>query len=183
MARPRSFDKYEVVRTALDLFWSNGYAGTRASDVCAAVGLGKGSIYGAFGDKRQLFLEVLDDYGAKAIGDAHSALDGPDSGAFARLRSYMVEDAALVAANPPRGCLVAKATAELAGKDAAVTTNAHRTFYGIQAILRSTIEGAQRGHDIDPAADANQLAALLLAVLRGLEALGRAGRTRVFSTV
>jgi AcrR family transcriptional regulator len=30
-------------------------------DILAATGLSKGSIYGAFGDKHQLFLRVFDD--------------------------------------------------------------------------------------------------------------------------
>ena len=37
-------------------FWDNGYAGTSLDDLLAASGLGKGSLYGAFGDKQHLFL-------------------------------------------------------------------------------------------------------------------------------
>jgi TetR/AcrR family transcriptional regulator, transcriptional repressor for nem operon len=39
------------------------------------------------------------------------------------------------------------------------------------------LEKAQRHGDIDPAADPRALAGLLLAVLRGIEALGKAGKS------
>jgi hypothetical protein len=47
-----------------------------------------------------------------------------------------------------------------------------------QADLSTTIVEAQRDGDIDPEADADGLALLLLAVLRGAEALRKAGGTR-----
>ena len=50
MARPRTFDEQEVVAAARDEFWERGYAATSVDDLTAATGLGKGSLYGAFGD-------------------------------------------------------------------------------------------------------------------------------------
>lgn len=52
MARPRKFDEQQVLDTARELFWSGGYAATRMEDIAAATGLGKGSLYGAFGGSR-----------------------------------------------------------------------------------------------------------------------------------
>jgi hypothetical protein len=52
----RSFDEGEVLRVVRDQFWSTGYAAARVDDIAAATGLGKGSLYGAFGDKHQLFV-------------------------------------------------------------------------------------------------------------------------------
>ena len=45
----------------------------------------------------------------------------------------------------------------------------------LQALLRREIAAAQRHGDIDGAADPDELAALLLTVVRGLEAVGKAG--------
>jgi AcrR family transcriptional regulator len=55
MARPRGFDEKQVLQAARDEFWSCGYAATSIDDVAALTGLGKGSLYGAFGDKHALF--------------------------------------------------------------------------------------------------------------------------------
>jgi TetR/AcrR family transcriptional regulator, transcriptional repressor for nem operon len=48
-------------------------------DVMTATGLSKGSLYGAFGDKRQLFLRVFGDYCDGLLAAARRAL-GPTTG-------------------------------------------------------------------------------------------------------
>ncbi|GMA85693.1 hypothetical protein GCM10025868_09430 [Angustibacter aerolatus] len=53
MGRPRQFDEDGVLRTAREQFWATGYAGTSMETIAAATGLGKGSLYGAFGGKRE----------------------------------------------------------------------------------------------------------------------------------
>lgn len=177
MPRPRSFDEGFVLRAARDQFWSKGYAGTSVDDVVAATGLGKGSLYGAFVDKYQLFERVFDDYCKDTLDAVHSALSGPDAEAYDRLRAHMEAIAAGTAADAShRGCLLAKATAELAGSDERVAARASQAFAEYENLLLRCIEQAQSHGDIDPYADPAQLAVLLLAVLRGIEALGKAGR-------
>jgi AcrR family transcriptional regulator len=176
MARPRSFDQDEVLRAIRDQFWLTGYAGTSMDDILMATGLGKGSIYGAFGDKHQLFLRVFDDYCTAVTEAVRRALAGPDDGAFRRLRAHVLAVADATASDAClRGCLLAKGTAELAAQDPAVAARARQTFAAIEELIASCIAGAQRAGDIAPGADPARLAGLLLAVLRGIEALGKGG--------
>jgi TetR/AcrR family transcriptional regulator, transcriptional repressor for nem operon len=145
-------------------------------DIAAATGLGKGSLYGAFGDKHQLFLRTFDDHCAGLAEAVRRALDGPDAGAYERLRAHVLAVANATASDVRlRGCLLAKGTAELAGQDPAVAATARRTFAAIQELISSCIAAAQRAGDIKPDADPTRLAGLLLAVLRGIEALGKGG--------
>jgi TetR/AcrR family transcriptional regulator, transcriptional repressor for nem operon len=176
MARPRSFDQAEVLRVAGDQFWSTGYAGTSMDDILSATGLGKGSLYGAFGDKRRLFLRVFDDYCAGVTEAVRRALDGPDAGAYERLRAHVLAVADATASDVGlRGCLLAKGTAELAAQDPAVAARARETFAAIEGLIASCVAAAQRAGDIQPDTDPARLAGLLLAVLRGIEALGKGG--------
>ncbi|MEU9788302.1 TetR/AcrR family transcriptional regulator [Streptomyces phaeochromogenes] len=176
MARSRSFDEGEVLRAARDQFWSTGYAAARVDDIAAATGLGKGSLYGAFGDKHQLFLRTFDDHCAELIEAVRRALDGPDAGAFERLRAHVEAVADTTASDLcRRGCLLAKGTAELSEQDPAVAATARRTFAAIEELLTSCIAGAQRAGDIRRDENPARLAGLLLAVLRGIEALGKGG--------
>jgi AcrR family transcriptional regulator len=179
VARPREFDEHEVLRAAREHFWSNGYAASSIDEVAAATRLGKGSLYGAFGDKHALYLRVFDDYCSDAVNAVRSALEGPDSGAYSRLRAYLLAVARSTANDVGRrGCLLANGTAELARTDPAVAQRAKQTFEAIESALVGCIEGAQRAGDIDPSADGRQLARLVLAVLRGIEALGKAGKSK-----
>ena len=177
VARPREFDEYKVLRAARQQFWSTGYAGTTMDAIAAVTGLGKGSLYGAFGDKRQLFLRVFDGYCTDIVNAVGRRLDGPDDEAFERLCAHVRAVAANTAADTARrGCLLAKGTAELSEHDTDVAARALRTFEILEEALAADIQAAQRHGDIDPAADPHQLADLVLAVLRGIEALGKAGK-------
>jgi AcrR family transcriptional regulator len=145
--------------------------------IAGVTGLGKGSLYGAFGDKHRLFLRVYDSYCSDTVENVARDLDGPDDQAFGRLCAHVRAAAASAAADVEhRGCLLAKGTAELAGLDSEVAARSLRTFDTLETALSGDIQAAQRHGDIDPGADPRHLAVLVLAVLRGIEALGKAGK-------
>ncbi len=176
MARPRSFDEDAVLRTARDRFWSTGYAGTKIDDIAAATGLGKGSLYGAFGDKHALFVRVFDIHCTAAIEGARRKLEGPDDEAYQRLRDYVLSDAESVVADEiHRGCLIAKAAAECAEHDTEIANRARTAFRELNSLLTACVAGAQRAGDIAGGHDPARLAGLLLATMRGIEALGKGG--------
>lgn len=177
MPRPRSFDEHRVLELAREQFWATGYAGTRMDEIAAATGLGKGSLYGAFGDKNALFHRVFDEWSTAIVEQAALRLTGgPDEGALARLSAYVRFVAANTAADTDRrGCLLAKGTAELAQHDPVVARRSAETMRALLALLEKEILACQRRGDIDDGADPAQLAALLLAVVRGMEAVGKAG--------
>lgn len=59
MARPRAFDETLVLAQARALFAAQGYHATSIDDLVKATGLLRGSIYKAFGSKRNLFEKIL----------------------------------------------------------------------------------------------------------------------------
>jgi AcrR family transcriptional regulator len=179
VARPRGFDEADVIAAARDQFWSAGYAGTSLDDLTAVTGLGRGSLYGAFGDKHALFMRALDEYCSSVEAGNAAELRGAGGSAYDRLVGHIRLMARRNAADTDRrGCLMAKSSAELAATDKAVMRRIKRTMTAYQADLAAAIIEAQRDGDIDPDADTEGLALLLLAVLRGAEALRKAGGTR-----
>ena len=177
MARPREFDEADVLARARDQFWSTGYAGTSIDAIAAATGLGKGSLYGAFGSKHELFVRVFERYCADRVASAMQELCGPDEEALPRLRRYLRGIAEATATDTRRrGCMLAKGTSELSEHDPAIASRARETFELLEEAITANIEAAQRLHDVDPGADARALAQLLLATTRGIEALGQAGK-------
>ena len=56
MARTKAFDDDWVLEQAMRAFWAGGYAATSVQDLEHATGLGRGSLYNAFGDKEQLLV-------------------------------------------------------------------------------------------------------------------------------
>jgi TetR/AcrR family transcriptional repressor of nem operon len=176
MARPRSFNEDEVLRAMRDRFWSAGYASTSVDDILSDTGLGKGSLYGAFGDKRKMFLRAFGDYCDELVEGVRSRLDGPDERAFARLSTQILAIAEATASDVGfRGCMLANGTAELSGRDPEVRAIARRTFGALGGLLTDSVAAAQRAGDISSDAEPARLADLILAVVRGIEALGKGG--------
>ena len=176
MPRPRKFHETDVVAAARDEFWSRGYTATSVDDLSAATGLGKGSLYGAFGDKHALFLRALDDYIDSALDDVRAQLRDPKYSAYDRLlRHIRAQVKAIAADTSHRGCMMAKSAAELGGTDDAVEKTVERAYARWAADLADCIEEAQRDGAIDASQNSQALATTLLAFMRGQEALHKAG--------
>ncbi|MGW2059355.1 TetR/AcrR family transcriptional regulator [Streptomyces sp. NBC_00121] len=175
MARPRSFDEKQVLQDAREQFWNQGYSATSMEDLMSATGLGKGSLYGAFGDKRQLFLRTLDDYRNEQLDSVRQILTGPGSG-LERL-GRLLDGAADGYANDARrrGCFLANSTSELHGQESEVVSRARATYQEIQDLLAACAKDAQREGDLATDADPQEVGNLLLAVLQGIEFLAKTG--------
>src|ERR1700755_3106540 len=118
MARPRKFDETDVVAGARDEFWTRGYAATSVDDLTSVTGLGKGSLYGAFGDKHSLYLRALDDYIGTSMDTVRKELRDPAHSAYDRLVRHLRGQVRAIAADKElRGCMMAKSAAELSSVD------------------------------------------------------------------
>jgi TetR/AcrR family transcriptional repressor of nem operon len=176
VARPRTFDEHEVVAAARDEFWERGYAATSVDDLTAATGLGKGSLYGAFGDKHTLFLRALDDYISSSLDEVRASLRNPKFSAYERLVGHIrLQAKALVADKSRRGCLMAKSAAELGATDDAVEEKVERAYAMWRDELVACIKDAQRDGTVDAKQNPQALAGTLLAFMRGQEALHKGG--------
>jgi TetR/AcrR family transcriptional regulator, transcriptional repressor for nem operon len=176
MARPRKFVEDQVIGAARDQFWAHGYAGTSLDDLVAVTGLGRGSLYGAFGDKHTIFMRALDEYSTATMAVVRAELRDSAESAYDRLVGHIRSMARVNATDSKRrGCLTAKSAAELAATDKAVARRVKRFLDAYHAELAETIAAAQREGDLDGAVDSQDLAALVLVILRGMEALRKGG--------
>ncbi|MFB9924436.1 TetR/AcrR family transcriptional regulator [Amycolatopsis halotolerans] len=173
MARPRTFDEKQVLTAVRDQFWDAGYAATSLEDLMRVSGLGKGSLYAAFGDKRQLFLRALRSYTEdshealrKALSEPPRALD-----ALRLLLDAPIDDPT----GTRRGCLMANSTCELGNADPEVLAHAHRTYETSTALIGDCVARAQREGDLPSGADPIALARALLAAQQGLVFMSRTG--------
>jgi AcrR family transcriptional regulator len=172
VARPRKFDESDVVAAARDEFWSRGYAATSVDDLTSVTGLGKGSLYSAFGDKHRLFLRAFDDYIGAAMDGVRAQLRDPAYSAYDRLTRHLRAQAKAIAADKSRrGCMMAKTAAELSAADESVARAVEHAYAAWLAELTSCVNEAQRNGTIDKKQNPTALATTLLAFMRGQEAL------------
>jgi len=177
MVRPREFDRDAALATATRLFWAKGFAATSTDDLLKAMGIGRQSMYNAFGDKRQLYLEVLQTYQQnvlaghlKRLNAAASPLDGMRE----LLRGLIADDDGQQAL----GCLGVCAVGEFGTTDAEILDMAHRVAVTLGARIVERIREAQEIGEIDPAADPAQAAAFIQTTMAGLQVAARAGAGR-----
>src|SRR3954468_12723366 len=64
--RPRAYEPEVALARALDAFWKEGFAATSLDDLSAAIGMNRPSLYGAFGDKRELYIKSYESYRKRA---------------------------------------------------------------------------------------------------------------------
>jgi len=117
MGRPRSFDENAALDAAIDVFSRYGYEGASLDQLTAAMGINRPSLYGAFGDKADLFEKAIARY-AEGPGRAGvAAIEAAPDLAAAICNFFGVIEANSCTQNRPPGCLVACVLGEAAGID------------------------------------------------------------------
>jgi TetR/AcrR family transcriptional repressor of nem operon len=175
MSRPREFNPDDAIEKAMQVFWHKGYEATSMEDLLSAMDLNRGSLYDTFGDKRQLFLKVVDRYCATFVGSKLSLLDqpGPALPTLHRFIHDMIDGA--LADPQRRGCLIANTVMELAPHENEIAYTlrqalkmAEDTFF--QVLVRAKLQGELK-HDKDPRA----LARFLTTMLQGTIVMIKSG--------
>lgn len=178
MARPRQFDRDEVLAKARDAFWATGYEGTSISDLVTILGLAPARLYAAFGSKEDLFRETVTLYEANEGGFVARALVEEPTARAAITR--MLDDAVKIYTRPgrPRGCLVVSAATS-----AALENQAVREFLAgrrraqeasIVERLRRAVSDGELPEETNPEVLGSAVAALLI----GISMQAREGASR-----
>jgi len=172
MPRPKEFDPDTAAQEAMEAFWERGYNATSVNDLLAEMGLNRGSLYGTFGDKKQLFLAALEKYQDQNVAMIREVLEQPGSAldAVEALLNLAVEKC--TGAGAAKGCLAAKAAMELAPHDkdiAAWLKRFHRR--NTDLVTRRIVRGQEKG-EISRRVDARAAARFILNGIAGLRLLG-----------
>lgn len=172
MARHREFDENQVLERALEVFWRRGYASTSVEDLTAATGLGRGSLYGAFGGKEALFITCLRRYMQGSQEAVRQALRHPDPRqAITTLFTEMI--ARYGDPNSPSGCLHTNTVLENASLSEAITRLNAAAQAGFQASLYEVLCRARALGQLRPGQDPLALAQFFATLACGLAVTSR----------
>ncbi|MEV0082041.1 TetR/AcrR family transcriptional regulator [Saccharopolyspora sp. NPDC050642] len=171
MSGRKQFDVDEALDKAMAVFWQRGYADASLDMLGTATGLGRGSLYGAFGGKDELFRRALDRYSAtygSRYEDALTAHPGDPARAVEAFFGVILDrinDPAV-----PEGCLVAQSVAQSSALTPESAAHVRRLLDIQQARVRAALD--------DPRADPatlDDLAIYVVAINQSLAVLSRAG--------
>ncbi|MDF2706269.1 MAG: TetR family transcriptional regulator [Nonomuraea muscovyensis] len=173
MGRPREFDEQAVLDAAMDVFWAKGYEATTTEDLCNGTGLGRGSLYNAFGSKHRLYQESIRRYAATKAS-AQLAMLAEDRPIRERLRALMLGVIDADMADPGRrGCLALNAATEAAGRSEEVTALVRRQFADLEQAICDLVAIGQSTGELPTGRPARQVARTFQSAYYGLRTLAK----------
>jgi TetR/AcrR family transcriptional regulator, copper-responsive repressor len=176
--RPRAYEPDVALAKALDLFRKDGFAATSLDDLSAATGMNRPSLYGAFGDKRELFIKSYRRY----RDDARAALiDIFRDEMPIRKRLERIYAGALniyLGGESPRGCFTVMTAASEAVFDPEIRTLVLEGFGELDKAFARCFRQAREKGELPPTADPVVLSQLASATLHTIAIRARAGIPR-----
>ncbi len=172
--RPRQFDEEEVLEELVALFWRQGFSQTSMTDLVAATGVHKPSLYRTFGSKEELFATVLRRYAEERRvvfeGFVAGARDGVDG-----IHDFLDRIETEVADGPGRnGCLLLVASSELGGSMPGWEGFAVEYHELFRQLVRGLVVTAGPAGLVDDVV-LDQRAELIVMAVFGIQMMARAG--------
>ena len=173
--RPRAYEPEVALARALDVFWKEGFAGTSLDDLSAATGMNRPSLYGAFGDKRELYIKSYESYRNRArqrMGEVFSV--------DAKLRPLLEQifaialDMYLSGQDGPRGCFTVMTATSEAVFDPKIRDLVITGLDEMDRYFARILKRAQERGELAASADPEVLANLLSATIHTIAIRARA---------
>src|ERR1044072_6304377 len=175
--RPRSFDTEGVLGQARTPFWPYGYAATSMDQLSAATGLHKPSLYGAFGDKKRLYLAALDNYLAEVRAQFAEAFAVPDLfDSLYAMSEWSIDKFAR--SDEGSGCFMMSTAMPEAAEDPEISRVVREAMESLERAMVRRFEKAIDEGQLGPQADPHALAMIMVANHYELSARARAGYSR-----
>lgn len=170
--RTREFDTEAAVAAATVVFRDRGYEGASIQELVDATGVGRGSLYAAFGSKDGLYLAALDHYQHQQVDTLIEALQA-DAPAAQVLRSMLLTLVDQIVSDERRlSCLMISAAVERCAHDGQVASKVRHATDSLQDALTDLITEGQRRGELADTHDPSDLARFLDNTMRGLRVMG-----------
>lgn len=186
--RPRSFDREQALDAALAVFWRDGYLGASLSALTEAMGINKPSLYAAFGNKADLYMEALGQYCRQQLFRHAQALGG-DRDIKTALRGFLRSVADMATAKEyPGGCMVVNSAVAcesgLLPGDVAEATEKTITVE-LADVLKNRLREESRKRGWPAKKDVDAVADYIIAVVSGMAVMSRVGvgRERLYNLI
>jgi TetR/AcrR family transcriptional regulator, copper-responsive repressor len=177
--RPRAYQPEIALGQALDLFRKGGFAATSLDDLSAATGMNRPSLYGAFGDKRELYIKSYARYRADARAAMVDIFRDPLPIRKRLARIYAVAlDIYLSGDAGPRGCFTVMTAASEAVVDPDIRAMVLDGFFELDKAFAACFRLAKENGELPESADPVVLAHLASATLHTIAIRARAGVPR-----
>ncbi|WP_434054883.1 MAG: TetR/AcrR family transcriptional regulator [Roseibium sp.] len=172
MARPKSYNKEEVVERVVHAFWQHGYQALGLRELERLTGLNQFAIRTEFGGKEGLYLEALDFYSEKAIDHAMQPMKNGTVQDIIAFLEALVSDGSMTSSK--HGCLVVNTGIENARVGSPRLEKAVRRYWqALESCFRTCLENAVAEKRVDPSIDYASFAKGLVSGVMGVHVQNR----------
>jgi TetR/AcrR family transcriptional regulator, copper-responsive repressor len=176
--RPPAYDREIALGAIRDVFWDRGFSATSLDDIAAAAGMNRPSLYGAFGDKREMYLAALQMFAVESGRELQKALGAPTlREALEAFYVRAIQDY-VSGSGGPRGCLVICTAVTEATGDPAIRSALAAILAELDSVVAVRIARAQAEGDRCASGEAKVLARVATSVLHSVALRARAGARR-----
>jgi len=162
MPRPKAFDPAAKLDEAMLLFWSQGFDTTSIPKLEQALKINRFSIYDTFGDKRTLFIKVLERYTDSLVKALVVPLEN-GGGGIADLQAFLGNfRRKFIDSKQASGCLLCNTATEIGQRDTAIAGMVDSYFKRVDAAFLACLERARDRGEIDGSGDELAATARLL---------------------
>jgi TetR/AcrR family transcriptional regulator, transcriptional repressor for nem operon len=171
MPRVREFVTDEVVQKAMEVFWRHGFEATSIQDLVEATGVGRGSLYAAFGSKHGLYELALQRYVQQTTEATRRSLMQrvPVRQVMRDLLLGRIQDALKEPGRP--GCLLVMAITERVPHDEVANQIVRDAINALQDSFRATLYMARSMGELPSDADVLALSNFLVTMVQGLRVM------------
>lgn len=173
--RPQEFNDDDVIASAMNTFWANGFDGTSMQQLLQSTGLSKSSLYQSFGGKRELFMRCLEQYTVAMKDKLLTQLSTSRSG-IEFIRSVLLSAADETRGKAlPKGCLIMNTATEFAQGDAAIAKVVTKGIESFRLVFLTALKKAQDNHELAEDSDVRQLASYVVSSMSGIKSMVKGG--------
>jgi len=175
MPRPKKFNPDDALDRAMQVFWHKGYEATSMEDLLRAMELNRGSLYDTFGDKRKLFVKVMDRYCTTFVGPKLSLLDQPGP-ALPTLRRFIIGMVEGGLADPQRrGCFISNTVMELSPHEKEIAGTLCKALKMAEDAFFKVLARAEHQGELRSDKNLRALAHFLTTMMQGIVVMIKAG--------
>ena len=168
MSRQREFDTEATVGAAMRLFQQKGFDGTSMQDLVDATGVGRGSLYAAFGDKEGIYLAALDRYNEDFSTPLIELLHQGASVRDVLVKTMMSVVDSAIGDGTRHACLIVTSATQSIADDIAVSSRINAATGELEEALREVVSEGQRRGEISADRSPSDIARFLGSTTHGI---------------
>lgn len=178
--RTKDFDDEEILRKAITIFWQKGYNATSIHDLIDGLGIGRSSIYHAFGDKHTLFVKALELYQSEGTAKIAEMISNAPSLKIAieTLLNAVINET--VQNKCPKGCFKVNSEVEVAANDEIINQLVYQDDLLIENAFYEAFKKGQENGEISAAKDPLALARFFCNTVTGMRVYAKFRTERQF---